>query len=162
MVKKVLFSILILVLIPVLYISYRAARHNFFPQYAEYSSNPKVTIGLELKAMHPMLAEYKKKLIVTWANESVKEIEMFPDTGGYTQSNLYFSEERGYLLKSFFDCFSVYPDSQIISSPASSTIIHRGQACSSEGYIYVGTFSFENGWNFLTSEQSPEQNLLAN
>ena len=70
--------------IPVSFITYKLVFHNFTSQYAQYEvATTSLRLGIEIKAAHPMLAEYHRKLIVTWSESQVEEEDTFGTPAGH-------------------------------------------------------------------------------
>src|SRR5258708_5713365 len=79
-----------------------------------------VELVIELKPMHPFLAEYERTLIVLRSSER-EERKMFPDTGGYLRTNVYSVEGGRLLVKGFFDEWLVQTDPLQIDKPSNRT-----------------------------------------
>jgi hypothetical protein len=129
--------------------------YYFPPRYEAVAKLPNSPskIVLQLEPMHPWLAEYKRFAVIRRLGEPDERIEMFPDTGGYSRTQLYSLPDGIFLLNGFFDSVKIYPAKRkLISGP--------------EGEIsgtYLGAFdrTHDGNWQFIEAVKSPEQSLVA-
>jgi hypothetical protein len=106
------------------------------------------------------LEEYDRGLIVKYKNEIIEQ-ELFKDSGGYVDSNLFLKKNGDYLFEGSFDCYS------IIFSPLK---IIKEKICDKENSQYIGVFTFEKlehphgigGWVFLDVSIRPYSKLTIN
>jgi hypothetical protein len=114
-------------------------------------------IIVQIVPMHPYLAEYKRMLVLRKAGSPDQQVEMFPDTGGYSRTQLYKLPDGKFLVSSFFDAF-------VIDLSKHSIVAYTGTAA------YAGTYlgAFDNTrqgnseeWKFIDASHSPEQELVA-
>lgn len=86
---------------------------------------------VQLEPMHLYLAEYKRALVLRKPGMPDQKIEMFPDTGGYSRTQLYRLNKEVFLVRGFFDAYLIDTNNHTIS-PASETIKDKGE--------YLGAF----------------------
>jgi hypothetical protein len=110
-----------------------------------------VSISLELFHMHPFLAEYERELVLLQDGKELKRKRLFPDTGGYTETNLYKCSNSQYLVKGYFD-------SWIVNIDNSSIIEGR---CEKEQPMFIGAFhgAGSKPWIFSPASERDEQLL---
>ena len=111
------------------------------------------SIAIELSPIHPFLAEYDRILILSLQGGKITKQKLFPDTGGYSSSNLYKCGPTIYLVKGYFD--------EWIVDLEAGTII-EGQ-CKEADLEYVGVFKGggSNPWQFYLPSEYKETKLEA-
>jgi hypothetical protein len=75
-------------------------------------------------------AEYDRRLILRQNGKEVAQQELFPDTGGYSSTNLYKCSSKLYMIKGYFDMW-------VIDLGAGK--IEAGQ-CPESAHEYIGIF----------------------
>jgi hypothetical protein len=124
----------------------------FPPTYEAVASLPGTTstVIVELEPSHPYLAEYRRALVLRSPSAKDLRVDMFPDTGGYSRTQLYALPGERFLVRGFFDIFEVDPLNRKI------TPLQDGDTTG----VYLGAFvSDDAGWRFASPEQAPEQEL---
>ncbi|SRR6266566_1335499 len=123
------------------------------PTYrASYSvAGTNVEVAIELKPMHPYLAEYERTLILAGSTKQ-KEQKMFPDTGGYLRTNVYSLGDGRFLIKGFFDEWLVQTQPLQINESL-QTNQPRG--------IFIGAFDdIDHKWRFIPAAERTEQPVI--
>jgi len=110
-----------------------------------------ISITVRIAAIHPILSEYSRLLIVKTNNGHQTLHAMFPDTGGYLRTQLYSIGVGRYLLKGYFDAFQIDPDAKITRLERSDLPVGR----------YIGAFdrSWDGRWSFINARDSVEEPL---
>ncbi len=121
----------------------RAATYN--------DSSNKVSVSLELYHMHPYLAEYERELVLSKNGREKNRQSLFPDTGGYTSTNLYSCGSNIILVQGYFD--------EWIAN-LSDYSITKGN-CTTQEKTYIGAFhgAGRQPWKFF-SKSDREEKLL--
>lgn len=114
-------------------------------------------IIVQITPSHPYLAEYQRALVLRKSGIPDRRINLFPDTGGYTRTQLYRLANGTFLVSGFFDAF-------IIDVGKHSIVACTGALA--HGSVYLGAFdNVRDGnskeWKFIDARQSPEQELVA-
>lgn len=120
---------------------------------AEYlASRDNFSIVIELTNAHPFLAEYKSELVLLKQGKEISRKQLFFDTGGYSDFNLYLCGSDMYALVGYFG-------SMIVDSALPS--ISQGQ-CDKDELEYIGVFSWgkKKNWKFYSEEELPEKSIL--
>lgn len=133
-----------------------ASSYYFPPTYEAVAELPNSSskIVLQLEPMHPWLAEYKRFAIIRRIGEPDQRIEMFPDTGGYSRTQLYILPDGIFLMNGFFDSVRIdLAKHELISGPESGVIPGT----------YLGAFdqTHDGNWQFIEAAKSPEQAFVA-
>jgi hypothetical protein len=119
---------------------------------ASYSNKAQgVTIAIELFTTHPFLAEYDRVLVLSSHGKDIARQKLFPDTGGYSSSNLYRCGPTKYMLKGYFDVWVI---------DITSGTITEGK-CKDGSSEYVGIFygGGSKQWRFYSSSEHKEEKL---
>jgi hypothetical protein len=127
----------------------------FFPATFEARAKlPGTTseVMVELKPTHPYLPKYKRALVLHNANAVDQRVEMFPDNGGYSRTQLYQLSNRRFRIEGFFDAYIVDAQSHTIS-PTSKIPSEKGK--------YLGAFydTGDHQWRFRADSELPELEL---
>ena len=129
----------------------------YFPRPCEASaklgdSGPEITV--EIVPMHPYLAEYRRSLVLHRKGLPDQRIEMFPDTGGYSRTQLYRCPDGTLLVAGFFDAFNI--------DPVKHNIVRHNENAAHAG-VYLGAFdrTKTHDWRFIDASRSPERELVA-
>jgi hypothetical protein len=133
------------------------AIHYYFPPTYEATTtlpNTDSEVIMQLEPMHPYLAEYRRSLVFRTNGKRDQHVEMFPDTGGYSRSQLYRLSNGLFLIQGSFDSVRIDVNKRsLVVEPDTHSAIG----------IYLGAFD-DNGdgnWRFFSASQSPEQSLIA-
>ena len=133
-----------------------AVQYFFPPTYEATADLPGTTshIIVQLEPMHPYLAEYRRALVLRKAGAPDQRLEMFPDTGGYSRTQLYRLPDGRFVVRGFFDTVSI--------DPAKHGLFAESETARDMG-TYLGAFDDTgNGqWRFIDAARSPEQPLKA-
>lgn len=71
---------------------------------SEYKTDDsKYSFLLKLVHDHPYLEEYKRQIVVFENGNKIAAQELFSDTGGYANTNLYSCSSNRYLVLGYFD-----------------------------------------------------------
>jgi hypothetical protein len=136
--------------------SLAAITYYFPPTYEAATSLPSSNSELvvQLEPIHPYLAEYRRSLVLRTNGNPDQRVEMFPDTGGYSRTQLYRLSDGLFLVRGFFDSVKIdVTMHNLISEPETHGVVGT----------YLGAFD-DNGdgdWRFIGANQSPEQPLIA-
>lgn len=116
-----------------------------------FEADGNTSISLELFHIHPFLAEYDRDLVVLLKGRAPIRHRLFPDTGGYTATNLYKCGDSQYLIKGYFDSWIVN-----IHDPS----IKEGE-CDGKELKYIGGFhgAGSKPWVFSPASEREEQPL---
>lgn len=133
-----------------------ASSYYFPPTYEAVAFFPKSSsqIVMELEPMHPWLAEYKRFAVIRENGKPARRLEIFPDTGGYSRTQLYRLPSGILLLNGFFDSVKI--------NPATHSLISGPEVAAVDG-TYLGAFdrTRDGKWQFIDAARSPEQRLVA-
>ena len=112
-----------------------------------------VQIALQLKPLHPFLAEYEKTVALRTRNGDEVAHPLFPDTGGYLRTQVYGGPSDVFYLKGYFDVARVSVRDMRIETDGEQV---------PEGASYLGAFDEDASGQvrFLSPIESPEQPLL--
>jgi len=118
---------------------------------AKYSVDRVTAIQVELTLSHPILAEYDRQLVVKRGSEELLRVNLFPDSGGYADANLYQCEGDWYRLSGYFDnvTFTIKGSGQV------------GGTCANPKYVGVFSGGGSKPWSFYDASQRPETELVA-
>ncbi|ACO76343.1 hypothetical protein AvCA_00760 [Azotobacter vinelandii CA] len=117
---------------------------------ASYSIGKDVALRLELKPIHPFLAEYERIAVLQGSDGSTVRQKLALDTGGYSATNLYQCGPARFMLKGYFDNWLI--------DTAAGTV--RSGACDSPVYIGIFEGKGREPWRFHSSQQRPEKALI--
>ncbi|MBC3873378.1 hypothetical protein [Undibacterium flavidum] len=127
----------------------------FIPTYEAIARIPNSDsqLVLQLEPMHPYLAEYRRALVLRTKGEPDQHIEMLPDSGAYSRTQLYKLPDGRYVVRGYFDAVT------IDVSKRSLTTEQDGQSIGT----YLGAFDHigNGGWRFIGANQSAELSLIA-
>ena len=130
--------------------------YYFPPTYEAATTLPDSSSQLvvQLEPMHPFLAEYRRSLVLRTSGKPDQRVEMFPDTGGYSRTQLYRLPDGIFVVRGFFDSVRIDASKHSLSLQPE---IHHGVG------TYLGAFDDkgDGGWKFIGRNQSPEQSLVA-
>ena len=120
------------------------------PEATFVDPGSRVSIGIELEAAHPYLAEYERVLTVSKAGGSSNRLRLAKDTGGYAAANLYRCAGAVFMLNTYYESVVVYGDTGGFSSGA----------CVGKT-VYVGIFDGTGSrpWRFYPASQGREKKL---
>ena len=139
-----------------LVVSLAAISYYFPPTYEAATTLPDSSSQLvvQLEPMHPYLAEYRRSLLLRTSGKPDQRVEMFPDTGGYSRTQLYRLPDGIFVVRGFFDSVRI--------DVAKRSLALEPETHSGVG-IYLGAFDDkgDGGWRFIGKNQSPEQPLVA-
>lgn len=118
-----------------------------------------IQIGIELKPMNPIFAEYERRLVVKRAGVTQITQDIFPDTGGYLRTNVYQLKRNEFVVKGFFDEWIVRtsPLSVVLST---ETI---GEAAFMEreaGFLGAFDVAPDRNWRFIPKKERAEQTVV--
>lgn len=107
-----------------------------------------VTVTIERRAMHSVLAEYHRTLILMHQQEEAGREQLFDDTGGYSRVNVYQLDDSTYRLRDAHSSYTLDINAAVIRSDSSR------QA----GGTYVGRFDVDDQreWRFIPASEGPE------
>jgi len=133
-----------------------AISYYFPPTYEAATSLPSSDSKLvvQLEPMHPYLAEYRRSLVLRTNGKPDQRVEMFPDTGGYSRTQLYRLPDGHFLVRGFFDSVRIdVTKRSLIIEPDTHGVVGT----------YLGAFDDkgDGDWRFIGANQSPEQPLVA-
>ena len=113
----------------------------------------KFTISLELFHIHPYLAEYERELVILNNGKEQNRKRLFPDTGGYTSTNIYRCNPNKFFIKGYFD-------SWVVDLEKSSII--KG-SCNQKSQLFIGAFhgAGSQTWKFYPASERNEELLKA-
>ena len=120
------------------------------PRIATYSLGSEVELRIELVPTHPILAEYERVAVLSGPGKLARQ-PMFPDTGGYSTTNLYRCSAEQLMLSGYHDSWLVVPG---------KGIFYEGR-CVNESYLGVFEESGPDDWQFYSVGQRPERVLKA-
>ena len=128
----------------------------FPPKYEATAKFPDSAsqIIIQLEPMHPYLAEYRRTLVLRKNGALDQHVEMFPDSGGYSRTQLYRLPGGLFLLRGFFDSFKIdLANSSFVADSETGAIVGT----------YLGAFddTDDGKWLFIDASHSPEQPLVA-
>jgi len=115
--------------------------------------NGEYSISLELFHSGLILAEYERDLVIAHNGVEIIRKRLFPDTGGYTSSNLYRCDSGIYSVKGYFDSWIVnFRDGEITEG-----------GCKGDASLFIGSFQGVGSeeWKFYTASQRKEPILKA-
>ena len=109
-------------------------------------------LSVELKPIHRLLSEFERKLVLSGSNQQRIEQRMFVDSGGYTRTNLYSTQDGNFLLKGFFDGWLVRARSVEIAEIENATKLRAN---------FLGAFDWtsDREWRFIPAADRAEQTL---
>ena len=133
-----------------------AFNYYFPPTYEAVTRLPGTSseIVVQLEPMHPYLAEYRRSLVLRKVGASDQRAVMFPDTGGYSRTQLYRLADGRFLVRGYFDAVIIDPEKHtLVVAPTGM----RGQG------TYIGAFddTTDRRWQFIEEVRSPELPLEA-
>ena len=139
-----------------LVVSLAGISYYFPPTYEATASLPGSNFQLvvQLEPMHPYLAEYRRSLVLRTIGTPDRRVEMFPDTGGYSRTQLYRLADGLFLVRGFFDTVRIdLTKRSFVVEPETHNVVGT----------YLGAFDDkgDGGWRFIGANQSPEQPLVA-
>jgi hypothetical protein len=111
-----------------------------------------VQIVLRLVPSHPYLAEYDRTVLLRSNSGRKVQVDLFPDTGGYSRTQLYRVSNTRYWLKGSFD-------SAMIDVSTQSIEVRETLADPSGTYLGAFARDTKEGWRFLPASVSPEASL---
>jgi hypothetical protein len=108
---------------------------------------------LQLEPMHPYLAEYRRTLVLRTKGKPDQRIELSPDSGGYSRTQLYKLPDGLYAVRGYFDAVTVDVSKGSLSNERDKQSIG----------MYLGAFDNigNDGWRFIGASQSAELSLIA-
>ncbi len=108
---------------------------------------------LQLEPMHPYLAEYRRGLVLRTKGKPDQHIEMFPDSGGYSRTQLYKLPDGLYVVRGYFDAVTIDVSNRRFTTEQDEQSIGT----------YLGAFDTigNSGWRFIDANESAEQSLIA-
>lgn len=109
-----------------------------------------ISIGIELEAAHPYLAEYERVLTISKVGGYSNKLRLSKDTGGYSAANLYRCAGAVFMLDTYYESVVVYSDMGGFSSGT----------CGGKT-VYVGVFdgAGRQPWRFYPALQRREKKL---
>lgn len=128
----------------------------FPPVYeAEHTIDfPNTRIKMQFAPSHPYLAEYARSVEVVWANGRESTAKLFPDTGGYSRSQLYQDSNGSLFIKGYFDVARI--------NPAEGTImVNSGPVPQAAKYLGAFAYVSDVGFRFRPPAASAEEPLIA-
>lgn len=120
------------------------------PRMATYSLGSEVELRVELVPTHLVLAEYERVAVLSSPGQLVRQ-PMFPDTGGYSTTNLYRCSAEQLMLSGHHDSWVVVPE---------TGVFYEGR-CVNESYLGVFEEDGPEDWRFYSAGQRPERLLKA-
>jgi hypothetical protein len=117
---------------------------------AQFLDADGVSISIELRHSHPMLAEYDRKLILAKSHEVAAALTLAPDTGGYAAANLYRCRPGIYLLESY---------GQYVLVDAVTGTIREEKCVGKAAYLGVFDGAGSKPWQFFPAARRAEQKL---
>jgi hypothetical protein len=102
--------------------------------------------------MHPYLAEYRRAVVLRKPGESDVRKDMFPDTGGYSRTQLYRLSDGRFVIRGFFDAFLIDPQEHSISA-ADAKLVETAK--------YLGAFDglHDGAWRFIPGPEDRKERL---
>ena len=109
-------------------------------------SNTSVTV--ERLSRNLYLAEYERTIIIEKGGRPIKQLKMFPDTGGYSRANLYRLDGQTLLLRDAADSYTIDLVNQAVFKDESRR----------EAGTFLGSFDRDGSktWRFLPVGERPE------
>lgn len=109
-------------------------------------SNTSVTI--ERLSTHAYLAGYKRTVVIETESRPIVQLEMFPDTGGYSRANLFRLDSQKLLLRDAANSYTIDLVNRTISKDESRR----------EAGTFLGSFDIDHSkiWRFLPVREKPE------
>lgn len=74
---------------------------------ASYMINDEAKLKVQLKAIHPYLAEYERTVVLVRKGKPIVRKIMMLDSGGYSAGNLYDCGSGVFMLKGYFDTWRI-------------------------------------------------------
>jgi hypothetical protein len=121
-------------------------------------------IVLQLRSIHPFLAEYDRRLVLRRDGIELGGIDLMEDTGGYGRAQLYRLPDGTFALLGSFD-FVRFDATGSFSIVETSSLGSRQGALRSPivpgDAVYLGAFDMdmERSWRFLEARESAERLL---
>lgn len=120
-----------------------------------------IQIRIELKPMHPILSEYERRLVVKKSGVTQVTHDMFPDTGGYSRTNVYQLKRNEFLVKGFFDEWRVRTSP--LSVERSTAAVGEAARLEREaGFLGAFDDAPDRTWRFIPKKERAEQTLIPN
>jgi len=112
-------------------------------------------VAVQLQPMHLYLAEYKRALVLRKPGVPDVRQEMFPDTGGYSRTQLYQLPDGRFLIEGPFDSFIL---------DARSNSIQPAPKAAAFNATYLGVFdgTGDGNWRYLAGAESPRKPVRVN
>jgi hypothetical protein len=150
------YFVFIIVVVFGLVASIGAFNYYFPPTYEAAISLPSSNseLAVQLEPMSPYFAEYRRSLILRTNGRPDIRVELFPDTGGYSRTQLYRLPNGLFLVRGFFD--------SVVIDASKHNLIVKSDSYNIAG-AYLGAFDTkgDGGWRFVDANQSAEQSLVA-
>jgi hypothetical protein len=131
------------------------ATNRFFPPTYEASAqlpgSPSV-VAVQLQPTHLYLAEYRRALVLRNPGAPDLRQDMFPDTGGYSRTQLYQLSDGRFLVEGTFDSF-------IVDVAAHRISIAPKEASSNAKYLGVFDDTGDGRWRYLAEAESPRKRM---
>ncbi|WP_374585312.1 hypothetical protein [Pseudoduganella sp.] len=110
-------------------------------------------LAIRLEPNHPYLAEYRRFILIRNEEAEIARLELSLDSGGFARTQLYRQPDGRIIIQGYLDA--------ALLDPARVNLKHEFDVDTS-GATYLGAFDKDrNGdWKFMSSEESPEQQLL--
>lgn len=127
----------------------------FPPTYEAETGLPGTSLRLavQIKPMHPYLAEYHRYAELREHGERLGSIELFGDSGGYSRTQLYALPSGDFLVLGYFDA------ARVMTSPPA---IVEAAPKRPEHVTYLGAFERDvtGQWRFAEASALPEEELV--
>ncbi len=107
-----------------------------------------VSLVIEREPTHAFLAEYNRTLVLFVDGKERTRIRMFPDTGGYSRTNIYKASNSIYILRDAADVYEL--------DVANLTL--KGRESREAKGIFVGCFDMDDlrEWGFIAATEREE------
>lgn len=148
--KPNLYSIAILIIFLLATFSLLAC--NKTNNRAEYIlKDQNAVIAIELLPMHSFLAEYDRFAVLQINGKEVFKKKLFPDSGGYSSTNLYRCNLTTYVLQGYFDSCVIDFETKTITE----------EKCKNPNPEYIGIFDGGGSkpWKFYSVSERKETKL---
>jgi hypothetical protein len=109
----------------------------------------RVSLAIERTSNHGYLTEYRRPLIVALDGRESARLEMLPDTGGYSRTNLYRLSNDTVFLRDAFESYTVDVNSGAVSKDEKRRV----------PAVFVGSFDVDAAgkWSFIPASERTER-----
>ena len=106
------------------------------------------TVTLQRTSTHAFFAEYQRNLMTEVEGRLVRQLTLFPDTGGYSRANLYRIDGQSVLLRDADSSYTI---------DVTTGTISKDEKRRAEG-TFLGSFDVDGAstWRFIFARERPE------